>query len=200
MRHSRPFSASIARFNVTGPVHLRPYQEEAIQAVLDHVAKDKRRLGLSLPTGSGKTVIFSHLVDRITPPTEDATQTLILAHRQELVHQAETHCKTLYPGQTVEVEMSASKASGSADITIASVQSLRDPQRLAKYDPRRFKLVLVDEAHHTTAKTYMDILNHFGLLSDGEEAKIVLVGVTATFQRADGVSLGKAFRDIAIHK
>ena len=70
------------------PVQLRPYQEESIQSVLNYLKKGERRLGISLATGSGKTVIFSHLIDRVPAPIENATQTLILAHRRELVEQA----------------------------------------------------------------------------------------------------------------
>lgn len=44
----------------------------------------RRRLGLSLATGSGKTVIFSHLIDRMLPPKPEATQALVLAHRREV--------------------------------------------------------------------------------------------------------------------
>lgn len=95
-------------------IKLRPYQEECIQAVLDYLGKGERRLGISLATGSGKTVIFSHLIDRVPPPTSDAHQTLILAHRRELVEQSAHHCRSLYPEKTVEVDMGTEKASGLA--------------------------------------------------------------------------------------
>lgn len=65
---------------------------------------------------------------------------------------------------TVEIEMGSKHASGAAEITVASVQSITSGDRMAKFDPTRFKLVLVDEAHHIAAKTYMNILEYFGLL------------------------------------
>ncbi|KAK6384233.1 hypothetical protein LTR65_009709 [Meristemomyces frigidus] len=181
-------------------ITLRPYQEESIQAVLDYLAKGERRLGLSLATGSGKTVIFSHLIDRISPPTPDASQTLIVAHRRELVEQAARHCRNLYPDKLIEVEMGAQKASGLADITVASVQSIMSGDRCLKYDPKRFKLVLVDEAHHIVAPQYLSLLRHFDLLDGHEEACTALVGVSATFSRQDGISLGKAIDHIVYHK
>ena len=98
--------------------------------------------------------------------------------------------------------MGALKASGAADITIASVQSITSGERLMRFDPRRFKLVLVDEAHHIVANTYLEILRHFQLL-DPEKARggdTTLVGVSATFTRTDGLRLGEAIDHIVYHK
>lgn len=61
---------------------------------------------------------------------------------------------------------------------------------------------MVDEAHHIVAQTYLDILGHFGL-STKEEAQrgvTALVGVSATFSRADGLRLGTAIDHIVYHK
>lgn len=184
-------------------IQLREYQEECIEAVLRHLKLGHNRLGISLATGSGKTVIFSHLIDRV-PGTDDATQTLILVHRRELVEQAAKHCARTYPDKLIEIEMGARHASGHADITVASIQSIMSGDRITKYDPARFKLVLVDEAHHIVAARYLDGLKHFGL--DEETTRqtshphIALVGVSATFSRHDGLRLGSAIDHIVYHK
>jgi len=60
--------------------------------------------------------------------------------------------------------MGSRHASGAADITIASVQSITSGERITKFDSTKFKLVLVDEAHHIAAKSYMKTLAYFGLL------------------------------------
>ncbi len=93
-------------------------------------------------------------------------------------------------------------ASGLADITVASVQSILSGSRLMRYNPDRFKLVLVDEVHHVAAQSYLTVLEHFGL-STSEAARrgtTALVGVSATFSRADGLSLGVAIDSIVYHK
>lgn len=182
------------------PIRLRDYQEDSINAVLKYLDKGETRLGLSLATGAGKTVIFTHLIDRVAAPNQNATQTLILAHRRELVEQAARHCRDTYPGKTVEIEMARSKASGSADITVASVQTLQRLDRLMRFDPDRFKLVLVDEAHHIVANSYMKVLKHFKLDSSSERGPAALVGVSATFSRHDGLKLGLAIDHIVYHK
>lgn len=65
--------------------------------------------------------------------------------------------------QSIEIEQGASKASGMADITIATYQTLArgDSGRLAKFSPDQYKAIIVDEAHHSAAKSYLSILNHF---------------------------------------
>lgn len=185
-------------------VQLREYQEECIQAVLKHLQLGHKRLGVSLATGSGKTVIFSHLIGRIPPPTPDATQTLILVHRRELVEQAARHSQNTYPTKSVQIEMGNKHATGNADITVASVQSIMSGDRIDKFKPDLFKLVLVDEAHHIVAQRYLDVLAHFGLDEEsqkqGSTSPTALVGVSATMSRHDGLRLGAAIDHIVYHK
>ena len=112
--------------------------------------------------------------------------------------------------------MGNTKASGAADITVASVSSIVSGDRIKKFDPARFKLVLVDEAHHIAAASYMQTLQYFGLVQDpvtadvsDEESSVhslnnqlspALVGVSATFSRFDGVRLSDAIDHIVYHK
>ncbi|KAK8051352.1 P-loop containing nucleoside triphosphate hydrolase protein [Apiospora rasikravindrae] len=181
------------------PVKLRAYQEECIQSVLSSIEGGHKRLGISLATGSGKTVVFTQLIDRIRPINQNAKKTLILAHRRELVEQAARHCSNAYPDKTVDIEMGKMHASGLADITVASIQSIASGDRISKFDPSRFKLVLVDEAHHIVAPGYLRTLEYFGLDQKRKESPI-LVGVSATFSRFDGLRLGKAIDEIVYHK
>ncbi|KAK6063330.1 DEAD/DEAH box helicase [Seiridium cupressi] len=182
-----------------GQVRLRDYQEECIQAVLSSLDHGHKRLGISLATGAGKTVIFTQLINRIEPRSKHADQTLILAHRRELVEQAARHCTNAYPDKSVDIEMGNIHASGVADITIASVQSITSGDRIGKFDPKRFKLILVDEAHHIVAPGYLRALEHFSL-DQKRASSPALIGVSATFSRFDGLRLGTAIDEIVYHK
>ncbi|KAF2429456.1 DEAD/DEAH box helicase-like protein [Tothia fuscella] len=182
-------------------IRLRPYQEDTIQSLLQFYKIGGRRAAVSLATGSGKTVVFTQLIERLPPQNDIATQTLILAHRKELVEQAYRHCKSSHPSKSVEIEQGQSHASGAADITVASIQSITR-NRLEKYDALRFKLIIVDEAHHAVSESYLKILQHFGLRHSGEVTlkSPLLAGFTATLYRNDGMELGSVFDGIVYHK
>lgn len=95
--------------------------------------------------------------------------------------------------------MGSVHASGVADITVASVQSIMSGDRIEKFDPKRFKLVLVDEAHHIVASSYLEALDWFGLKND-TNPNTALVGVSATFSRFDGKKLGAVIDHVVYHK
>ena len=135
------------------------------------------------------------------PTRKAATQTLILVHRRELAEQAARHCINAYREKSVEIEMGHVHASGTADITVASIYSIVSGNRMAKFDPSRFKLILVDESHHIVASSFMQTLKHFGLLKGSiQEDSPALVGVSATFSRFDGLRLSDAIDHIVYHK
>ncbi|PWY90670.1 P-loop containing nucleoside triphosphate hydrolase protein [Aspergillus heteromorphus CBS 117.55] len=203
-----------ARFNSTAPLQavgaspnespeppaivLRDYQEDCIQSVLGSLRQGHKRLGVSLATGAGKTVVFTQLIGRI-PPRNGHDKTMIIVHRRELVEQAARHCRLAYPDRTVEIEMGNTVATGSGDIIIASIRSLTSKDRIEKFDPKRFKLILVDEAHHIVAPSYRVALAHFDLNEPSPNSP-ALVGVSATFSRFDGLKLGAAIDHIVYHK
>jgi hypothetical protein len=76
---------------------LRPYQEDCVEACLNAISEGKRRLGISLATGAGKTVIFTNLIGKVQLDDPKRYQTIILVHRRELVEQAARHCVEAYP-------------------------------------------------------------------------------------------------------
>ncbi|EPQ29959.1 uncharacterized protein PFL1_02631 [Pseudozyma flocculosa PF-1] len=226
-------------------VQLRPYQEECIQECLAAISGGVTRIGVSSPTGSGKTTIFTHLIDRIparsrSSPTslrddvEDdssaassssaplaADRVLVLVNSIELALQAAASISSTFPEKLVEIEQGAKfRASGFADVTVATVQTLhRSKERLEKLNPALFKALIVDEAHHAAAPSYRDVLAHFdpdvanaANIDEGDAAsaddpadaptgsKIPIVGFSATFTRHDGLALGKVFERIVFHK
>lgn len=120
------------------------------------------------------------------------------------MEQAAEHSSRRYPGKTVEIEMGGLHASGHADITIASIQSIISRGRIEKYDPTLYKLILVDEAHHIVSPAYLKVLRHFGFghedQAKDQEAVPALLGVSATLSRLDGLAIGKVIKDIVYHK
>lgn len=188
-------------------VQLRPYQAECVDTCLQAIDRGVRKIGVSSPTGSGKTTMFTELLARLPPPPGCAGQVLILVNAVALAEQAYATVQRLLPHLHLELEQGAKhNASGLADVTVATVQSIRQPSRLEKYDPWRFKCVIVDEAHHSTSATYRAVLAHFNSDVASAEAEhdvpvqVPIVGFSATFSRHDGTALGTVYDEIVFHK
>ena len=177
-------------------MELRPYQDEAIEAVCAAYGQGWRQQLLSMATGSGKTVVFSHLYERLKSHLNG--KMLILAHREELIDQAISTMQTSNPSLRIDKEMAGYIADPStADVIVAGVATLgrKNTSRLEKFNPSDFSTVIVDEAHHTLAESYMRILEAFHVLEDGTNK--LLLGVTATPSRADGKPLGEIYKKIS---
>jgi len=161
---------------------LRPYQNAAVEAIRNQWKLDYKKTLLVLPTGTGKTVVFSKVVEE---EIKDGSNALILAHRGELLDQAAVKLMET-SGLDSALEKAESTAIGSnKKVTIASVQTLAQEKRLTSFPKDYFKTIVVDEAHHATSDSYQRILNYF----DGAN----ILGVTATPDRSDQKSLGKYF-------
>jgi ATP-dependent helicase IRC3 len=170
-------------------LQLRPYQQEAIEAISDAALDGITRPLVALPTGTGKTVIFVHLLARRAAPA------LVLAHRDELIQQSVDKLLVVNPDFEVGI-VKAERNEVSAPVVVASVQTLARPNRLEQLC-QMFRTVVVDEAHHAPAETYKRILEHVG--SFGTAAPVT-IGFTATQERADKVGLGQVWEKIVYQK
>lgn len=183
------------------PVFLRHYQKEAITRSLDAIKKGVQAQVISLPTGSGKTVIFSHLIPRVRSPTTDATKTLVLAHRVELLKQAKQKIISCNPHLSVGIDSGDDHLEDleNIDVVVASVQKLgrvENSQHLQRFDPTEFKLIIIDEAHHATASSYQRIISYFCDESSSSYRPHIW-GCSATLMRADRVPLAEVFEALS---
>jgi ATP-dependent helicase IRC3 len=166
----------------------RPYQVEALAAIEQAAIRGCRRQLVTMPTGVGKTIVFSHLLKR------RGGRSLVVVHRDELARQAEDKIRLVIPGAAIGI-VKAERNELDAPITIASVQTVARPTRLAQVG--RFDTVIVDEAHHAAADSYINILTALGAFEpDGP----LVVGVTATPDRGDGQGLDAVFQDIVFER
>ena len=154
---------------------LRSYQEHAIAGLRAALATHSRAL-LVMPTGSGKTVVFSEIC-RLA--NSKGRNVLILVHRRELVKQASD--KLTQAGVRHGIIAAGFKPSA-YPVQVASVQTLVKRLRTVPVEP---DLIIIDEAHHAVAGSWDRILLHF------KSARVV--GVTATPSRLDGRGLGSHF-------
>lgn len=146
---------------------LRQYQIDAIIDILNSFESNDSVL-LQMPTGTGKTTVFAELIRRWVKEIIPNKRVLVLVHRKELVDQVISRLKQhgilasrIQSGYVLELER---------QVQVGMVQSLKDPKRL----PKNLSLIVIDEAHHTPAVSYKNILEYY------ESHNIKLLGVTAT--------------------
>ena len=168
---------------------LRPYQHEAIDEILAAISNGINRPLVSLPTGTGKTVVFAHLL------AQRGGRGLVLAHRDELLRQAADKLMLVAPGLNVGI-VKAGENQVAAQVVVASVQTLSRPNRLEQL-PGDIETLVVDEAHHAVAPTYLRILEYLGAFNTNGP---LCVGFTATPERGDGAGLGAVWQKIVYQK
>ena len=167
-------------------MELRPYQAAARDAILSEWAQGRQRTLLVLPTGCGKTIVFSALIEECVRAGE---RVLVLAHRGELLSQAADKLKRT-TGLTAATEKAGESSLGSwYRVVVGSVQSLMRPGRLSRFEADYFDTIVIDEAHHCLSESYQRVLEHF------PGAKVL--GVTATPERSDLRNLGQYFDSLA---
>ncbi len=175
--------------NGTSGIVLRPYQRECIEAVLNARRQGVRRMVVCLPTGAGKTVIFSELA-RLA-----RRQVLVLAHREELLSQAREKLETALAGRrVVSIERGAERAPDSAHVLVCSIRSLHEERLARVLRGRDIGLIIYDECHHAAAEDNQRVLRQLGAFDAGWVG--TLLGFTATTSRGDGQGLETVFQKI----
>ena len=167
-------------------MELYPYQQEARAAVERDWESGYLRTLLVLPTGCGKTIVFSRIIEDMV---RTGSRCLILAHRGELLEQA---ADKLYRAAKLRcaVEKAEESCLGSwYRVVVGSIQSLMREKRLSQFSEDYFDVIVVDEAHHVLSDSYQRVLERFG------GAKVL--GVTATPDRGDMRNLGQYFEHLA---
>ncbi len=159
---------------------LRPYQVTCVERVV--ATYQQRPQGgkalLVLPTGSGKTLIFVEVARRLS------LNTLVVAHRQELLQQAADKFRLIDPLAIIG-QVGAGRHEWGAPITVASVQTISRPEHLKTLPLFGYGLVIIDECHHSAAAGYQAVLDAL--------PHAFVVGVTATPDRMDKQSIERIF-------
>jgi len=165
---------------------LRPYQEAAKTAVLQEWEKGNKKTLLVLPTGTGKTIVFSKIIeDRV----RTGDRVLVLAHRGELLDQAADKLAKSTGLMTATEKAEQTSLDSWFRVVVGSVQTLMREKRLSQFDPGYFNTIVVDEAHHCISDGYQRVLQYFNQAN--------VLGVTATPDRGDMKNLGSYFESLA---
>ena len=167
-------------------MELRPYQQQAKDAIFSEWENGVKKTLLVLPTGCGKTIVFAKVAEECV---KGGSRVLILAHRGELLDQAADKI-----GKSTGLGCATEKAEQTClgswfRIVVGSVQSMMREKRLNQFPNDYFNTIIIDEAHHCISDSYQKVLRHF---PDAE-----VLGVTATPDRGDMQNLGTVFESLA---
>lgn len=160
---------------------LRLYQQRSVADIRSAFASGRRAPLLVSPTGSGKTVMFSHIAHGAAAK---GNRIQVIAHRQEIIRQI---CSSLNEFDVPHGTIVSNRQPAGHHLTqVASVQTLgrRLDQVMAP------DLVIIDEAHHSASATYRKIIAAY--------PRARFLGVTATPERLDGRGLGDIFDTIIL--
>ncbi len=174
-------------------MNLRPYQLAASDAIFKEWQDNDSTL-VVMPTGGGKTVLFADVIRRVFP-----RRALVLAHREELIFQARDKIQRV-TGLSADVEMGEYRADGGlfevSRVVVSTIQTQCSGGdgggRMSKFDPQRFGVLIIDEAHHATSPSYRRVIDYYRT-----NPALKVLGVTATPDRADEEALGQVFQSVA---
>ncbi len=162
-------------------MQLRKYQTDTITKTANSFRHGKLAPLIVLPTGAGKTVIFSEISKRAVQKNNNV---LILVHRRELIKQASQKLANIKVPHGI---IAAGFKTSNHQIQVASVQTIVRRLRSTSFKPA---LIIIDEAHHSVAGSWKKVLDHF------PNAK--RIGVTATPCRLSGEGLREMFDDLIL--
>jgi len=169
-------------------VPLRPYQRSALEAVQEARGRGVTRQLVSMATGAGKTVFAAWLIAEVGLP-----KTVFLVHRDELVRQSLATLQRINPNLSLGV-CKAEQDDVHAQVVVASAQTLAQPRRLERLSQAvngDGLLMVSDECHHDLAASRMRAIQTLN--------PDLLVGLTATPNRADKAGLDALYQEVVFH-
>jgi len=167
---------------------LTPYEHQTV--VLDELkeARDERNQYRNLvvsATGTGKTMIAAFDYKRLCNDKKEPPTLLFLAHRKEILEQAKDSFRQVLLDANFGEPLYDGKEPTHYNYLFCSVPSFNSRKLIDRFGKGYWDVVILDEAHHGKANSYQDILHRL-------KPKILL-GLTATPERADGTSIAEDF-------
>ena len=178
-KKAREFRAEPEAQDVSEPMpEPRPWQEKALESLDQLRSNGCPRALVAVATGLGKPSLAAFDIRAFGKSIEKRPRVLVVAHRAEILVQAERTLRQALDDQWLETTVTwylGSESNFGGDLTIASIQKLSRPEGLKKLSEHYFDYAVIDEVHHAEAPSYRKVL---AMLN----ASFVL-GLTATPER-----------------
>ncbi len=174
----------IRRSEIGRDIKPRKYQQDVIDDALSQYNNGKSKLLIEMATGLGKTYTVAHIIKRLIQQYDQTPKVLFLAHQVEILLQSVTAFKNVLGigNYSFSACISGSKPENT-DFVFASFDTFYG--QISELSKNSYDFIVIDEAHHTPAKTYSEVVEWF-------EPKL-LVGLTATPYRADNKDVIRFF-------
>jgi len=137
-------------------MNLRPYQIKAIEDIRHHFSRGKKRVLLVAPTGSGKTLIASSIMQKAN---ERSNFNLFVAHRRELVMQCSRKLADF--GLNHGVILAGKSPNMMSSVQVASIQSYIARKDRDDFIKPHAHLLILDEAHRSVSGQFKELLKEY---------------------------------------
>lgn len=164
-------------------MNLRPYQSAAVQRIRQSIMAGNRRILCVAPTGSGKTIIGSHILNATSANYKHG---IFVAHRREIINQTSDKLERF--GTPHGILMAGHRRSALSRVHVCSVQTFHSRVTNGDHQAPPADVVIFDEAHRSIASTYRRLAEHY--------PDAIILGLTATPVRGDGRGLGSFYQDM----
>lgn len=152
-------------------------QKEALENL--KLLRESEDKGLLISaTGTGKTYLSAFDVKNLKPE-----KILFMAHRKTILRKAKYTFENIISNKKMAIYGEESIVD--ADYIFAMVQTLNKKEHLEKFSKNYFNYIIIDEVHHSGAKTYQSIISYF--------KPDFLLGMTATPERSDDFDIYRLF-------
>jgi diadenosine tetraphosphate (Ap4A) HIT family hydrolase/HKD family nuclease len=139
----------------------RPWQSGALESLARIRSDAYRRALVAVATGLGKTWLAAFDVLAVGEALQRSPRVLIIAHRAEILVQAEATLRSAMKTVWEEIRVTwylGASSDMTGDLVVASVQKLTRPEGLAELDRQHFDYVVIDEVHHAQAPSYRRVM------------------------------------------
>lgn len=171
------------------PPELYHYQARDIETIFEEVASGPGSFPLlyQLPTGGGKTVVFSEIVRRFY--VRSGKKSIVLTHRRELCSQTSRALqKAGIKSKIIDSSVKNIRKSNAVQCYVAMVETLHNRLEEKKMDACEIGLVIIHEAHHNS---FQKLLDKFG--------NAIVIGATATPLSSDAVfPMKNTYRELVL--
>lgn len=164
-------------------IQIRDYQRECLDKIAQLVAENKNRGLVVMASGLGKTIVSAFAIQEYFVE-HPFGRVLILCHSEQILNQSKAKYKNIY-GEEFSYGMfvGGERTMRQTDFLFATFQTMKDNRKI--FPKNEFKYIVVDEAHHSHARTYLPTIKYF-------EPEFLL-GLTATPNRLDGQNIEEIY-------